>query len=64
MRITLGVTAVMHFAEFAYVGGSVTEPDTYRNNVGGLSQCLRRCAEPRSNLGRDPISRTLGLVLS
>ena len=43
-----GVTAVMHFAAFAYVGESVTEPETYyRNNVGGtlaLLEAMRRAA--------------------
>ena len=30
------ITGVMHFAAFAYVGESVTDPETYyRNNVGG-----------------------------
>ena len=41
-----GVTAVMHFAAFAYVGESVAEPETYyRNNVGGtlaLLEAMRR----------------------
>jgi len=41
-----GATAVMHFAAFAYVGESVTEPETYyRNNVGGtlaLLEAMRR----------------------
>jgi len=40
------VTAVMHFAAFAYVGESVAEPETYyRNNVGGtlaLLEAMRR----------------------
>jgi UDP-glucose-4-epimerase GalE len=41
-----GVTAVMHFAAFAYVGESVGDPETYyRNNVGGtlaLLEAMRR----------------------
>ena len=40
------VTAVMHFAAFAYVGESVGDPETYyRNNVGGtlaLLEAMRR----------------------
>src|SRR5207248_7423330 len=40
------VTAVMHFAAYAYVGESVGEPATYyRNNVGGtlaLLEAMRR----------------------
>src|ERR1051326_7901810 len=43
---TYGVTAVMHFAAYAYVGESVGEPATYyRNNVGGtlaLLEAMRR----------------------
>ena len=43
---THGVTAVMHFAAYAYVGESVGEPATYyRNNVGGtlaLLEAMRR----------------------
>ena len=39
--------AVMHFAAYAYVGESVTDPGKYyRNNVGGtvgLVEALRRC---------------------
>ena len=41
-----GVTGVMHFAAFAYVGESVGEPEIYyRNNVGGtlaLLEAMRR----------------------
>ena len=41
-----GVTAVMHFAAFAYVGESVGDPEPYyRNNVGGtlaLLEAMRR----------------------
>jgi UDP-glucose 4-epimerase len=40
------VTAVMHFAAYAYVGESVTQPDIYyRNNVAGtlsLLECMVR----------------------
>ena len=43
---THSVTAVMHFAAYAYVGESVAEPATYyRNNVGGtlaLLEAMRR----------------------
>jgi UDP-arabinose 4-epimerase len=43
---THGVTAVMHFAAFAYVGESVSHPAIYyRNNVGGtlaLLEAMRR----------------------
>jgi len=43
---THGVTAVMHFAAYAYVGESVSQPATYyRNNVGGtfaLLEAMRR----------------------
>src|ERR1051325_460159 len=36
-----GVTAVMHFAAFAYVGESVTDPELYyTNNVGGTLALL------------------------
>src|SRR5258707_9857951 len=35
------VTAVMHFAAFAYVGESMTDPEGYyRNNVGGTLALL------------------------
>ena len=35
------ITAVMHFAAFAYVGESMTDPETYyRNNVGGTLALL------------------------
>ena len=35
------ITAVMHFAAFAYVGESVEDPETYyRNNVGGTLALL------------------------
>jgi len=38
---TYNVSAVMHFAAFAYVGESVTEPELYyRNNVGGTLALL------------------------
>src|SRR5260370_39284457 len=40
------VTAVMHFAAFAYVGESMTEPETYyRNNVGGTLALLAAMRE-------------------
>jgi UDP-arabinose 4-epimerase len=40
------VGAVMHFAAFAYVGESVTEPDIYyRNNVGGTLALLAAMRE-------------------
>src|SRR5215208_1535885 len=36
-----GVSAVMHFAAFAYVGESVTDPEIYyTNNVGGTLALL------------------------
>lgn len=45
------ISAVMHFAAFAYVGESVTEPATYyRNNVGGtlgLLEAMRRAGVDR-----------------
>ncbi|HVA15791.1 MAG TPA: NAD-dependent epimerase/dehydratase family protein, partial [Stellaceae bacterium] len=35
------ITAVMHFAAFAYVGESVADPEAYyRNNVGGTMALL------------------------
>jgi len=40
------VAAVMHFAAFAYVGESMTEPETYyRNNVGGTLALLAAMRE-------------------
>jgi|1185.fasta_scaffold16737_2 UDP-arabinose 4-epimerase len=40
------VTAVMHFAAFAYVGESVSEPELYyRNNVGGTLALLAAMRE-------------------
>jgi len=40
------VIAVMHFAAFAYVGESVTDPETYyRNNVGGTLALLAAMRE-------------------
>ncbi len=40
------VTAVMHFAAFAYVGESVTDPELYyRNNVGGTLALLATMRE-------------------
>src|SRR5207302_1259202 len=41
-----GIGAVMHFAAFAYVGESVTEPEIYyRNNVGGTLALLAAMRE-------------------
>src|SRR5436189_3665424 len=41
------VTAVMHFAAYAYVGESVGEPATYyRNNVGGTLALLEAMRSP------------------
>src|SRR6059058_1401582 len=38
---THDVSAVMHFAAFAYVGESMVDPETYyRNNVGGTVALL------------------------
>jgi UDP-arabinose 4-epimerase len=43
-----GVTAVMHFAAFAYVGESVGNPELYyRNNVGGTLALLDGMREAR-----------------
>jgi UDP-arabinose 4-epimerase len=40
------ISAVMHFAAFAYVGESVTDPETYyRNNVGGTLALLSAMRE-------------------
>jgi UDP-arabinose 4-epimerase len=40
------VTAVMHFAAFAYVGESMTDPESYyRNNVGGTLALLAAMRE-------------------
>jgi UDP-arabinose 4-epimerase len=40
------VSAVMHFAAFAYVGESVSDPETYyRNNVGGTLSLLSAMRE-------------------
>src|SRR5207253_312657 len=41
-----GVSAVMHFAAYAYVGESVTEPAMYyRNNLGGSLALLEAMRE-------------------
>jgi UDP-glucose-4-epimerase GalE len=43
---THGIEAVMHFAAFAYVGESVTDPQNYyRNNVGGTLALLAAMRE-------------------
>src|SRR5205085_119336 len=40
------ITAVMHFAALAYVGESMTDPETYyRNNVGGTLALLAAMRE-------------------
>src|SRR5213080_1043092 len=54
------VTAVMHFAAYAYVGESVGEPATYyRNNVGGTLALLE--AMRRAGTGTIVFSSTRGL---
>src|SRR5579864_4293617 len=51
------VTAIMHFAAFAYVGESVEEPETYyRNNVGGTLALL--AAMRKTSIGTIVFSST------
>jgi UDP-glucose-4-epimerase GalE len=51
------ISAVMHFAAFAYVGESVTDPEKYyRNNVGGTIALLRAMRE--AGVGRIVFSST------
>ncbi|MBV8492224.1 MAG: UDP-glucose 4-epimerase GalE [Alphaproteobacteria bacterium] len=51
------VTAIMHFAAFAYVGESVEQPETYyRNNVGGTLALL--AAMRKASIGTIVFSST------